>query len=298
MDTRQLRTLLAIAECGSFSRAADMVHLTVSAVSQQIQALEVEVGTRLFDRSCRPPRLTAAGQQMVEAAQALVRAADNAIDAISGRRVVGTLALGSVRSSALSILPRAIVRLNAAYPDLRIKLRVSLSEALLQDVAFGRLDAAMVAEHGKLPAVLHWRPFLREPLFLIAPPGSPHLPAEFFLSHHPYIRFRANVPLAHIIDRELSRLDVPINEIAEIDTVPAITACVANGLGVSVVPQVAIDDCRAALVAVPFGAPQLYRQIGLVECKNGARTVLVSELHRLLVEESGKYGVTDGDRSD
>lgn len=90
MDTRQLKTLLAIAESGSFSKAADVVHLTVSAVSQQIQALEQEVGAQFFDRSSRPPRLTAAGQQMVEAARELVRTAENAIDAVSGRRVVGT----------------------------------------------------------------------------------------------------------------------------------------------------------------------------------------------------------------
>ncbi|WP_224767562.1 LysR family transcriptional regulator [Paracoccus yeei] len=90
MDTRQLKTLLAIIESGSFSRAAEAVHLTVSAVSQQIQALEQEVGAPLFDRTSRPPRLTAAGQQMVELADQMVRAAENAIDAISGRKLIGS----------------------------------------------------------------------------------------------------------------------------------------------------------------------------------------------------------------
>lgn len=290
MDTRQLKTLLAIIESGSFSRAAEAVHLTVSAVSQQIQALEQEVGAPLFDRTSRPPRLTAAGQQMVELADQMVRAAENAIDAISGRKLIGTLSIGSVRTSALSLLPRAMVRMSAAHPDLRIKLRVASSETMLQDVLAGRLDAAMIAEHGNFPAALRWRPFLREPLWVIAPPGSPRLSAQALLTTFPFIRFRANVPLAHMVDLELARLNLPLNEVAEIDTIAAITSCVANGLGVSVVPQVAIDDATEGLTCAPFGTPQMFRQIGLVERKNGSRAVLISELHRLLVEICGPYG--------
>ena len=295
MDIRQLKTLLAVVETGSFSRAAETVHLTVSAVSQQIQALEQEVGAALFDRSSRPPRLTAAGQQMVEAAQELVRTADNAIDAISGRKLIGKLSLGSVRTSALSLLPRAMVRMNAVHPDLRIKLRVALSETLLQDVLAGRIDAAMIAGQGNFPPALRWRPFLREPLSVIAPAGTPELPAEELLTRHPFIRFRSNVPLAHMIDLELARMNLRLNEIAEIDTIAAITACVANGLGVSIVPQVAIDDAAAALTCVPFGNPQMLRQIGLVERRNAQRALLISELHRLLVETSGVYGITDAE---
>jgi len=294
MDTRQLKTLLAIAESGGFSRAAEIVHLTVSAVSQQVQALEQEVGTELFDRSTRPPRLTAAGQQMVEAARELVRATENAIDAVSGRKVVGTLAIGSVRTSAMSVLPRAIVELKDRYPELRIKLRVSMSETLLQDVVAGRLDAAMVAEHAGFPPALRWRPFLREPLFLVAPPGSPQLGCREFLSRYPYVRFRSNVPLAHMIDLELARMNVVLNEVAEIDTVLAIVSCVANGLGVSVVPQVAIDDWAAPLVTVPFGTPQLYRRIGLVERQNGARALLIEQLHRRLLDAAGVNAAGDG----
>lgn len=286
MDLRQLKTLLAVIEKGSFSAAAEMVHLTVSAVSQQIQSLEQEVGAPLFDRSSRPPSLTVAGQQLSDAARDIISITDNAIDAISGNRVLGTLSLGSVRTSALSLLPRAVVPLNARHPELRIKLRVSMSEMLIQDVVAGRMDAAMVAEHGNFPAVLRWRPFLREPLFVIAPPGTPQQDADALLHRHPYIRFAANVPLAHMIDLELGRMNLTMTEIAEIDTVASIVACVANGLGVSVAPKVAIDDCAAPLVCAPFGRPQLYREIGLIERRNSPRRVLIDELHHLLIQIS------------
>lgn len=291
MDTRQLRTFLAIVEVGSFSAAAGRVGITASAVSQQMQALETEVGVTLFDRTTRPPSLNTAGMHMVEVAQRLVQSAEDAIATLSGRKVVGTLAIGSVRTSALSLLPQAIVRLRASNPGLRIRLRVGLSDALLQDVAAGRLDAAMVAENRDLPASLRWSPFIREPLFVIAPPGSPVMTADGYLRHYPYIRFRAAVPLAQKIDHELARRNIPLNEVAEIDTVASLTACVANGLGVSVVPHVAITECKAALVSVPFGDPPITRQIGLVERQDHLRAALVADLLDHLIEVSGPYGV-------
>lgn len=286
MDTRQLRSLLAIVETGSFAGAADKVNLTPSAISQQVQALEHEIGALLFDRSSRPPRLTAAGQQMIETAREVLKLTQTAVDAISGRGVAGTLTLGSVRTSALSLLPRAIVGLREAHPGLRVRLRVGLSDALLLDVAAGRLDAAMVAEHLHMPPGLRWRPFLSEPLLVIAPPDYPDMSAEDYLRRCPFVRFNSNVPLAHIIDRELSRMNIPLNEVAEIDTISAITACVAGGLGVSIVPRVALMDSPRPLRWVHFGPHDLRRQIGLVHLPRSSRLPLIDELHERLVELS------------
>ena len=291
MDTRQLRTLLAIAETGSFAKAANLVALTPSAVSQQIQALENEVGVSLFNRESRPPALTVAGHQMVEAATELVRVTENAIDAISGRRIIGTFAIGSVRTSAIGLLPQAISRLSAGHPNLKIKLRVGLSETLAQDVATGRLDAAMIAENSVSIRDLCWLPFIREPLYLIAPLGTLGETVEEILASQPYIRFRSNVPLATLIEGELGRMNITANDIAEMDTITAITACVANGLGVSVVPRIAVLDLRAEVLAMPFGAPPVFRQIGLLQRAKGPRASLIHELHQHLAEVSGEYGV-------
>lgn len=291
MDTRQLKTLLAITSTGSFAKAADLVYLTPSAVSQQIQALETEVGAPLFDRSSRPPTLTPAGLQLVGLAEETIRSMEATIDAIHGRMISGTLSLGCVRTSALGLLPKAITRLNASYPQLRTKLRVSMSETLLVDVAVGRLDAAMVAEGNDFPKTLRWRPFLREPLSVIAPPGTEERSAEALLADFPYVRFRSNVPLAHMIDRELARMNIRLNEVAEIDTIASITACVANGLGVSVVPQIAISECPEQLVTAPFGQPRLFRQIGLVEPRVNAKSALTDLLHRELAIASGHFGL-------
>ncbi|KSV78238.1 hypothetical protein N182_21385 [Sinorhizobium sp. GL2] len=291
MDIRQLKTFIAIAEHGTFAKAADAVGLTPSAVSQQIQALELEVRSELFDRSTRPITLNSQGLQMLEAAQGLVRSADDIVDAISGKSVGGTFTIGSVRSSALSLLPKAIIALKNDFPGLKIKLHVANTDELLNDVVTGRLDSAMVAEYSSVPSTLRWSPFIQEPLFVIAPKGTRIRPAAEMLTEHPYVKFISRFRLANIIETEVARSGIVTNVIAEIDTITAVVACVVNGLGVSIAPWSALKEAGGEVVAVPFGEPPIYRQIGLIERRASPRAAVIDRLHQHLVSFSGEFGV-------
>nr|WP_178119246.1 LysR substrate-binding domain-containing protein [Agrobacterium rubi] len=286
-----MKTLIAIAEHGTFAKAAEAVGLTPSAVSQQIQSLETEVRAELFDRSTRPSTLNAHGLQMLEAARSLVRSADDIVDAISGRTISGTFTIGSVRSSALSLLPSAIVALKADFPDLRIKLHVANTDELLNDVMSGRLDCAMVAEYSGIPSALRWRPFINEPLLVIAPYSTPDMSGLEMLSTMPYVRFNSKFRLAQIIEIELAKTGVVPNLIAEIDTIASVVSCVIHGLGVSVAPWIALKDVAVPIVSVPFGDPQILRQIGFLERRAGTRTSVIDRLHEHLVRLSHPYGI-------
>src|SRR3546814_18932868 len=85
----------------------------------------------LFDRSSRPPKLTPQGLQVIDLARTVLRMEDDVKLSLRGDRISGTLLLGSVRSSALNLLPKAIVHLRGLYPDLKTTLRVSLSSTLI-----------------------------------------------------------------------------------------------------------------------------------------------------------------------
>ena len=292
MDTRQLKTLLAIQSHGTFAQAAEVVHLTPSAVSQQIHALEDELRVTLFDRGTRPPSITPDGLQVIEMARDMLRREEDTKASLRGDQIAGTLLLGSVRSSALNLLPSAMVQMRQRYPDLKPSLRVSLSSTLISDVAAGQLDAAIVAEHLGFPSALRWSPFLREPLWLILPPGVESSDPLELLNTRPYIRFRSAVPLANLIDTELSRLGVVTNDVAEIDTIGSIVTCVRQGLGISVVPHVALQEPGDMNIArLPFGSPQVIRQIGIVERTASPRTEIIARLHAVLSELCGDYGV-------
>lgn len=292
MDTRQLRTLVAIAGHGTFAKAAEFVNLTPSAVSQQIQALEQELNFRLFERSSRPPKLTSQGLQVLEMAQEMLRLEDDTKASLRGDKLAGTLMLGSVRSSALNLLPKAIVQMRHRYPDLKTNLRVSLSATLIADVASGRLDAAVVAEHVGIPPVLRWSPFLREPLWLIAPEGTKADNPADLLANYPFIRFRSAVPLANLIDTEISRMGISTGDVAEIDTIGSIVTCVRQGMGVSVVPHVALQEPdEQKLVKLPFGKPQVTRQIGIVERIVSPRAEIIARIHEVLADLCAPHGV-------
>ncbi|MFN4059428.1 MAG: LysR family transcriptional regulator [Paracoccus hibiscisoli] len=292
MDTRQLRTLLAIVQHNSFSRAAETVHVTPSAVSQQVRALEAELGVTIFERATRPPALTAQGAQVVEMARDMLRREEEARTVLSGSGLEGVLVIGSVRTSALRVLPRAISRMRLAFPRLKVNLRLANSATLIEDVSAGRLDAAVVAENLAIRPQIRWRPFLHEPLWLIAPAAMAGATASGILADQPYLRFCAQVPLASLIDAELSRMGAAPQIIAELDSISAIMSCVTEGMGVSVVPDVALSEPGAeALVRLPFGTPQIRRQIGLVDRVPSNRGVIIDQFHDLLATSSGAYGI-------
>lgn len=292
MDTRQLRSLMTIVAQGTFAKAAEVVNLTPSAVSQQIQTLEQELNVVLFERSSRPPKLTPHGMQVLEMAQEIMRLAEDTKASLRGDRIAGTLMLGSVRSSAMDLLPAVIVQMQERFPLLKMNLRVALSASLISDVASGRLDAAMVAEHASIPSTLRWSPFIREPLWLVAPAGTEVRDQRDMMATLPFIRFRSAVPLANIIDTEISRQGVATNDIAEIDTIGAIVTCVRHGMGISVVPQVALlEPSNSHLVKIPFGEPQVTRQIGIVERITSPRGEVIARLHEVLAQVCSPYGV-------
>jgi len=196
--------------------------------------------------------------------------------------------LGSVRTSALNLLPKTIMQMRRQYPDLKTNLRVSLSTTLIADVASGHLDANL-----GFPPALRWSPFLHEPLWLIAPKGTELSDPIRLLNTHPFVRFRSAVPLANLIDTEISRLGVVTQDVAEIDTIGAIVTCVREGMGISVVPHVALHQPEDQdLIRLPFGQPQVTRQIGIVERTVSPRSEIIARIHEVLAQLCGEYGVS------
>lgn len=290
MDTRQLETLLAIEQHGGFAAAASAVNLTASAVSQQVLALETELGAELFDRSRRPPALTAKGAEMVRSARSILQIVTETKEAVTGGRIRGTLALGSLRTAAQSLLPKACAALRETWPALTFRLRVGQSEDLMHEVISGQLDAALVADHVAVPPSLHWTEVLKEPLIVLVPPGTGKLPFEELIRHQPYIRYRTQVPLARQIDTEIARHGVPIPQAVSVDTMATIVGCVKAGLGFAVVPQVTLRDMiPESLDQLPFGTPPIERRLGIVQRPVTSRAKVINALIAALSEQGTSH---------
>ncbi|MGO4330863.1 LysR family transcriptional regulator [Cupriavidus sp. 2TAF22] len=175
MDLRQLRYFVTVAEELHFGRAARRLAMTQPPLSQQIQALEEEIGVQLFLRTRRSVALTPAGQQWLpEVRRVLADAA--ALPGLAQRLArgeAGTLSLAFVSTADYGILPDLLRRFRARHPNVQLQLREATSDIQLEALMEGAIDAGLVIRP-QLPAMPHgvsYLPLVREPLVMAVPQG-------------------------------------------------------------------------------------------------------------------------------
>ena len=244
MDVRQLRSFVVVAEELHFRRAADRLHLSQPALSQQIRSLENELEVPLLFRNRRRVELTAAGASFLPEAHDLLATLDGAI--ASARRVhegrVGRLRIGFVGSALLSIVPAVLQRFRAARPEVELELRERSTVEQLSALRGGEIDIGLVP----LPiddVGLDVKVLVREPAIAVLPAG--HALAGLVriglarLAAEPFVLFpRAQAPGFHdrLVDAVSREGDAPrvVQEATEMQT---IVGLVAAGIGVSLVPS-------------------------------------------------------------
>lgn len=281
MSLRALRTLIAIVHHGSFTRAADTVHLTQSAVSLHIKSLEEEFNAALFDRSRRLPVLTDAGYLAVERAREIVALYDSiAVDIGSDNELRGRLKIGAIQTALAGALPLALAALAAEHPHLRINVASGMSAELATRVEAGELDVAITTEPVKPhPYGLVSTSLYEEGFWIIAPSSCAGLDFRQILQKLPFIRFDRRAWAGRTIDRELRRLRLRVQTSMELDSQDAIIQMVASGLGVSVVPLSNQNlEHLKHLEVQSFGSPQKSRRVVILEQEERPRGRLAAAL--------------------
>ena len=174
MELRQLRYFVAIAEEGSFLRAAVRLHVSQPPLSTQIKSLESELGVRLLERSNRGVTLTAAGAVFLGESQAMIARLEHAKMSAqrAGRGDVGVISIGFVSIADYGILPPALKSFRARYPLAEVRLHELTTDAQIRDIRAARLDLGIglgpVQESG-----VEFEPLLEEELVLAAPSAHP-----------------------------------------------------------------------------------------------------------------------------
>lgn len=139
MQFRHLKTFAAVASTLNFTRAAEQVHLAQSSVTEQIQALETELGTPLFDRSRRKLSLTGAGRRLLEYAEDILTLVDEARSAVADAAglAAGSVAIGGLETICASRLPPLLAEFSRAHPSIALQLKVATSGELRNAVRCG-----------------------------------------------------------------------------------------------------------------------------------------------------------------
>ncbi|MCT9116523.1 LysR family transcriptional regulator [Cupriavidus gilardii] len=297
MDLRQLRYFVTVAEELHFGRAAARLAMTQPPLSQQIQALEEEIGVQLFVRTRRSVALTPAGQQWLpEVRRVLADAAGlPALAQRLARGEVGTLSLAFVSTADYGILPDLLRRFRARHPEVQLQLREATSDIQLDALAEGQIDAGLVIrpQMPALPHGLSYLPLVREPLVLAVPqdwrppgrrghaaqadaarpdgaPSGAVALADF--AHEPLILFpRRSAPAFHDIITGYYARDGFAPVIAqEAIQMQTIVSLVSAGIGVALVPASLCNLRRTGVsyLALRGAVPQI--ETGLAWRDNGA----------------------------
>jgi LysR family transcriptional regulator, hydrogen peroxide-inducible genes activator len=271
MELHQLRYFCAIVDTGSFSRAARQTHVSQPSLSQQIRKLEDEFGARLFDRLGRSVRLTEIGQTFLPRARAVLRELEAARGDLAHLKdsLTGAIAVGVIPTVAPYLLPPHLTNFSRKFPKAKISIVEEITPVLLERLRAATIDIALLA----LPIRGHefeTFPILMEPLFAAVPKthrlarlrtlALKDLRADPFLLLRDGHCFRENALAA--CDR--ARLHPQIA--FESGQFSSLLSMVAAGMGVSIVPEMAIDK-KSACAYIRLTDNHAARTIGAVRLR-------------------------------
>lgn len=294
MSLRALRTLLAIAQHGSFARAADAVCLTQSAVSLQVRSLEEAFNATLFDRSRRTPTLTEAGRRAVERAREILALYDSIAGELGDSgELAGRLRIGAIQTALAGVLPAALAALRQHHPRLGVQVYSGMSAELAGRIDAGELDAAVTTEPVRPhPPGLVSTALYQDGFWIIAPPGLHGHDARTLLQDFPFIRFDRRSWAGRTIDSELRRQRLRVHTDMELDSQEAIIQMVACGLGVAIAPLSAQVRARLpGLTCLPFAEPQRLRRVVLLEREERPAGRLATALAAAIRRQAGDEAI-------
>jgi len=279
------KTLIAVAEEGSFNAAADRVCVTHAAVGQQMKRLEETLGVALFDRSQKSPRLNQLGRAMVPKAKEVVAAYETILDDLTGDpRLIGDMVLGAVPSTLRGLVPKAMKGLIGQYPDLRIRVVPGLSPALQEMVENGTVDAALVSEPNRTPATMTWTPFVAEKLVLLTSVEVIETDPVRILETKPFIRHSALSAIGIMAEDWLARRKLKVRDMMEMSSLDTIASMVAHDLGVSIGPDFCVPDpIFGSLRKLALGPTAPSRTLGILSRADCSKYRLVARFLEELI---------------
>ncbi len=268
MDLSNLRTFLAIADSGSFSTAAERLHLTQPAVSKRIAALEQQLDVRLFDRLGREVALTEAGRALLPRAQRILLEMDDtrrALGNLSGS-VGGSLTIATSHHIGLHRLPPLLRAFSRQYPQVALDIRFLDSEVAFQEVLHGRIELALITLAPQTVAPMRAVSVWDDPLDFVCAPDHPlaYLPSLSLaeVARHPAIFPDPGTFTHQIVHQLFEDAGLALNLKMTTNYLETIKMMVSVGLAWSVLPRSLLDE-QLRRLALP-GLPQISRQLGYI----------------------------------
>ena len=292
MEERRLEVFRAVARELSFGRAALALHLSQSAVSQQIAALERELGGALFDRSRRRVRLTPAGAALVSRVETLLGDFAEVRRAVAAARgaVEGELRVAASRTVGTYLLPRLLASLGRRHPMLQLEISIENSGSVVHTLLSGHADIGYIEDAVTAPGVV-LSPLLEDELVIIAASSHrfadlPEVPLEDLAAERFVVR-ESGSGTRRVGEEHLQAAGLRLEEIhvaAELTGIEAIKSAVEAGLGISILSSATLakELALGTLIARRLAGATIRRSIFAVTPAGGTELPAARELTALL----------------
>ncbi|WP_347303588.1 hydrogen peroxide-inducible genes activator [Croceibacterium sp. TMG7-5b_MA50] len=286
---KQLQYLVALHQSGHFGRAAEACFVSQSTLSAGIRELESLLGVTLVERSRRVVRFTPLGNQVVEKAHRLLREAEELSDLVqsAGKPLAGELRMSVIPTIAPFLLPRILPRLRRERPQLRLFLREETTDAALDSLQQGRADCVLLALPYPTGEIEHEH-ICDDPLLIALPQDDPRDPpgsvAPATIDEGRLLLLEDGHCLREHAVAACDRPGLRASATMIGTSLHTLVQMVDNGLGVTLLPQMAVDAGilnGTAVTARPLQSDHASREIALVWRKNSPR----ADEFRLLAEE-------------
>jgi DNA-binding transcriptional LysR family regulator len=297
MDVRQLEMFRAVAEEGSFTRAAQRLHVSQSAISRQVKLLEEELGSPTLHRGRKGVSLTESGSLLLAAANRVRRDLEDVAWQISATRELrrGLLRIGGGMTVCMYVLPRLLKRFRGLYPQVDLKVVSGTAESVLRLVRSREVDLGLLTLPVSAPD-LDVRPVLREEMVVATAAHHPLARERAIdpksLGRYPLILYESGSNTRKVLDQFFLEEGVAANVAMETENVEIIKAMVANGLGITLIPYAAIArDARGGRLSFSrVRGRRLYRETGWVFLRSDYVPRAIAELLKVFDLMKGQFG--------
>jgi DNA-binding transcriptional LysR family regulator len=299
----QLQGFVTVARLGNFTRAAEQLYLAQPTLSRQITALEHDLGTELFHRARGGSTLTPAGESLLPLARRMLADAD------SVRRELAELAglergrvrLGATPTLCISLVAEVLSAFHAAHPGIELHLSEQGSRRLLDELASGELDLALVTTTASDAAAERFTvtPLLVEELVVVSSAGAPPVTSAGAMSLGevaalPQIVFSSSYDLRAATDAAFRAAGLAPEVVLEGAEMDAVLRFVERGLGVAIVPAMVLID-RPGLRSARLAAPELARTISLARPADVTPTAAVGVMQRTIAATATAFAARAGE---
>jgi LysR family transcriptional activator of glutamate synthase operon len=284
LELRQLQYFVKVARKQHVTQAAEELHVAQSAVSRQIHQLEDELGFPLFVQKGRNLKLTSVGKLFLERTEAILADLDRAVSEVKEFMdpEAGEIRIGFPHSLGIHLLPTVVASFRHAHPNVKFKLRQGTYNSLIRDVIKGEIDLSFISPFPEWHQNVCGKLLLKEELYAILPQGHKLANNQTIrleqLKNEPFVMFSEEYSLRNIVLESCARAGFVPRIGFEGEETDTIRGLVAAGMGVSLLPEMALTETSQLQPAkVRVVDPQVTRSVGLIQ-RTGEKLPLVAEV--------------------